>query len=115
LREFEHPLQVRSHRPTLNGDAFNIRGESGMADGSGAAPPGSLPQTSHPKNTTQDFFLALAAKGKDEWNAWRRVDISRVDRATGVEPRMSYRASIEQLMLNHIPAGQRECQHREKK
>jgi hypothetical protein len=34
---------------------------------------------------------------------------------TGVEPRMPYRASIEQLMLNHIPAGQRECQHREKK
>jgi hypothetical protein len=33
--------------------------------------PGDEPLAENPKYN-QDFFLALAAKGKDAWNAWRR-------------------------------------------
>jgi hypothetical protein len=40
-----------------------------MADGT---TPEGEPPTEEPKYD-QDFFLALAAKGKDEWNAWRRT------------------------------------------
>ena len=39
-----------------------------MAD---ETPPGDDPPAKNPKYD-QDFFLALAAKGKDAWNAWRR-------------------------------------------
>jgi hypothetical protein len=34
------------------------------------------------KKCDQDFFLALAAKGKDEWNAWRRDPANNDVRAT---------------------------------
>ena len=41
-----------------------------MAD---ASEPGDEPPAEEPsKKYDQDFFLALAAKGKDAWNAWRR-------------------------------------------
>lgn len=41
-----------------------------MAD---ATAPGDVPPAGDPsKKYDQDFFLALAAKGKDAWNAWRR-------------------------------------------
>jgi hypothetical protein len=30
----------------------------------------------------QDFFLALAAKGKDAWNAWRRDPANKYVRVT---------------------------------
>jgi hypothetical protein len=43
-----------------------------MADG-GETAPGHEPLADEPsKKYDQDFFLALATKGKDAWNAWRR-------------------------------------------
>jgi hypothetical protein len=46
------------------------RGTSGMADETN---PGDEPLAENP-NYDPDFFLALAAKGKDAWNSWRRAN-----------------------------------------
>ena len=60
-------LPVCLHRPILEGEAI---GASGMAD-KGETTPGDEPPSEEPKYD-QAFFLALAAKGKEAWNAWRR-------------------------------------------
>ena len=60
---------IGSYHPKLNGRAFNER-TSGMAD---ETPPGDKPSAGNPsKKYDQAFFLDLASKGKDAWNAWRR-------------------------------------------
>jgi hypothetical protein len=43
-----------------------------MADGNEAAPGDEPPAEEPSKKYDQAFFLALAAKGKEAWNAWRR-------------------------------------------
>jgi hypothetical protein len=43
--------------------------------------PGDEPPAEKPKYD-QAFFLALAAKGKDEWNAWRRDPANKDVRVT---------------------------------
>src|SRR5580704_12407626 len=48
-------------------------GESGMADGGEAAPGDGHPAEEPSQIYDQDFFLALATKGKYTWNAWRRI------------------------------------------
>jgi hypothetical protein len=48
------------------------RGESGMGDGDEAAPGDEPLAAESSKKHDQAFFLDLAAKGKDAWNAWRR-------------------------------------------
>jgi hypothetical protein len=58
------------------------RGESGMGDGNKAAPGDETPAEDSSKKYDQDFFLALAAKGKDEWNAWRRDPVNKGVRVT---------------------------------
>src|SRR5580704_6149563 len=47
------------------------RGVSGVADGDETEPGGEPPAEAQSGRDDQDFFLALAAKGKDAWNAWR--------------------------------------------
>jgi hypothetical protein len=42
-----------------------------MADGNGATPGDEPPAEEPSKKYDQAFFFALAAKGKDAWNAWR--------------------------------------------
>jgi hypothetical protein len=49
-----------------------------MADGDETAP-GDEPPAEEPSKA---FFLALAAKGKDAWNAWRRDPINKYVRVT---------------------------------
>jgi hypothetical protein len=48
-------------------DSFAAAGEAGVVD---ETTPGDEPPAKQPKYD-QEFFLALAAKGKDAWNAWR--------------------------------------------
>ena len=42
-----------------------------MGDGDETAPMGEPPEKDPPQKYDQDFFLVLASKGKDAWNAWR--------------------------------------------
>src|ERR1700730_4719160 len=58
------------------------RGESGMADGNEAAPGDEPPAEEPSKKYDQALFLALAAKGKDVWNAWRRDPANKDVRVT---------------------------------
>jgi hypothetical protein len=50
--------------------SIELQGESGMAD---ETAPGDEPPAGKPKYD-QSFFLDLAAKGKNAWNAWRRAN-----------------------------------------
>jgi hypothetical protein len=58
-------------------------GESGMTEGHKPVGRPRLP-TEYPSNKKYDqaFFLALAAKGKDAWNAWRRDPANKDVRVT---------------------------------
>jgi hypothetical protein len=53
-----------------------------MANGNEAAPGDEPPAEEPSKKYDQAFFLALAAKGKDAWNAWRREPANNGVRAT---------------------------------
>jgi hypothetical protein len=53
------------------------RVESGMTDGDE-----SVPGDEAPGRCDQAFFLALAAKGKEAWNAWRRDPANKGVRVT---------------------------------
>ena len=68
-----------------------VGGEPGMADEPGDEPPAEEPKYD------QDFFLALAAKGKDAWNAWRRDPANKDVRVTfaGVDFSESPRDEID--------------------
>src|SRR5580704_4154011 len=58
------------------------REESGMADGGEAAPGDEPPAEEPSKKYDQAFFLALAAKGKEAWNVWRRDPANKDVRVT---------------------------------
>jgi hypothetical protein len=64
-------LQVRLHRPTLN----DVSARGIRHDGRGRV-------REAPGRCDQAFFLALAAKGKEAWNAWRRDPANKGVRVT---------------------------------
>jgi uncharacterized protein YjbI with pentapeptide repeats len=67
-----------------------------MGDGDEAAPGDEPPAEDSSKKYDQDFFLDLAAKGKDAWNAWRRDPANKDVRVTfaGVDFRETPRDEI---------------------
>jgi hypothetical protein len=52
-------------------------GASGRGNGDEAAPGDKAPALVQSGAYDQAFFLALAAKGKDAWNAWRHVPVNK--------------------------------------
>jgi Pentapeptide repeats (9 copies) len=71
-------------------------GESGMADEDESAQGNELPAQPKSGEHDQPFFLELAAKGKDEWNKWRRankdvrVTFAGVDFSEGTNDQISF-------------------------
>ena len=72
----QRPFRLTSRLPSacivLHWTVDEERGASGMGNGDEAAPGDKVPAPAQPGTYDQAFFLALAAKGKDEWNTWRR-------------------------------------------